>query len=76
MGIHYIRDLSPKTLIYIFSEKKRKVNISMKYEDIIKSVVGCGDYQIFMLNLIYMSSMFDGLYFTNLISIISGIIHR
>lgn len=48
----------------------------MKYEDIIKSVVGCGDYQILMLNLMYMSSMFDGLYFSNSISVISGIIHR
>ncbi len=33
----------------------------MKYEKAIKSVGGCGRYQIFILNLLYMAVVFGGL---------------
>ncbi|CAE1310966.1 SLC22A4_5 [Acanthosepion pharaonis] len=48
----------------------------MKYEDVVKSVGGCGRYQIFMVSVLYIAAVFDGLHIGSMVFIVPGIKHR
>lgn len=48
----------------------------MKYEDVIEAVGGCGRYQIFTLNLLYICTAFDGLQIGSMVFIVPEINHR
>lgn len=48
----------------------------MKYEKVIKAVGGCGRYQIFILNLLYIATIFNGLQIGCMVFLVSDIKHR
>lgn len=48
----------------------------MKYEDVIRTVGGCGRYQIIVLNLIYFASILDGLQVGSMVFTAPEIKHR
>ena len=48
----------------------------MKYEEAIKSVGGCGRYQMFMLNLLYIATILDGFQIGSMVFIVPTLKHR
>ncbi|CAE1142065.1 SLC22A4_5 [Acanthosepion pharaonis] len=42
----------------------------------IRAIGGCGRYQLFMLNLLYIATVFDGLHIGSMVFIVPGVKHR